>query len=72
MEVSREDSITRFTGKKIDRVIIVLLAVALGYFAFDKFVLSSRWEASLEAQKADGGGRSPEGGTHRGAGGVLW
>ncbi|MDH4002185.1 MAG: hypothetical protein OEU52_13105 [Xanthomonadales bacterium] len=52
VEVSREDSITRFTGKKIDRVIIVLLAVTLGYFAFDKFVLSSRWEASLEAQKA--------------------
>jgi TolB-like protein/Tfp pilus assembly protein PilF len=51
VEVSREDSITRFTGKKIDRVIIVLLAVTLGYFAFDKFVLSSRWEASLEAQK---------------------
>ena len=51
-EVDRSQSITRFTGKKIDRIIIVLLAVALGYFAFDKFVLSSRWEASLEAQKA--------------------
>jgi adenylate cyclase len=27
------------TGKKLDRAIIVLLALALGYFAFDKFVL---------------------------------
>jgi TolB-like protein/Tfp pilus assembly protein PilF len=30
---------THPTGKKLDRVIIVLLAMALGYFAFDKFVL---------------------------------
>lgn len=52
VHVAREDSITRFTGKKIDRIIIVLLAVALGYFAFDKFVISSRWEAAMEAQQA--------------------
>jgi TolB-like protein/Tfp pilus assembly protein PilF len=30
---------THQTGKKLDRVIIVLLALALGYFATDKFVL---------------------------------
>jgi hypothetical protein len=39
VDVIRERSITRFTGKKIDRVILVLLAIAVGYFAFDKFVL---------------------------------
>jgi TolB-like protein/tetratricopeptide (TPR) repeat protein len=39
VEVLREHSITRFTGKKLDRVIMVLLALALGYFAFDKFIL---------------------------------
>jgi len=39
VDVVREHSITRFTGKKLDRIIMVLLALALGYFAFDKFVL---------------------------------
>ena len=39
VDVVREHSITRFTGKKIDRIIIVLLASALGYFAIDKFIL---------------------------------
>jgi TolB-like protein/Tfp pilus assembly protein PilF len=39
VDVVREHSITRFTGKKLDRIIIVLLALGMGYFAFDKFVL---------------------------------
>ena len=38
-DVSWEDSTTTKTGKTLDRVIIILLALALGYFAFDKFVL---------------------------------
>ncbi len=38
-DVKREKSVAPQTGKKLDRVIIVLLALALGYFAFDKFVL---------------------------------
>ena len=38
-EIDRAVSITHKTGKKLDRIIIVLLALALGYFAFDKFVL---------------------------------
>jgi len=33
VDVVREHSITRFTGKKLDRIIMVLLALALGYFA---------------------------------------
>lgn len=36
--IEREHSITPKTAKRLDRVIIVLLAVALGYFAVDKFV----------------------------------
>lgn len=32
-------SITVRTGKKLDRIIIALLTIALGYFAFDKFVM---------------------------------
>jgi len=50
-------SITQHTGKKLDRVIIVLLAMALGYFAFDKFVLSGSREA-LIAETARQEGRS--------------
>jgi TolB-like protein len=36
-EVDRSESITPQTGKKLDRVIIVILAVALAWFAWDKF-----------------------------------
>jgi TolB-like protein len=39
-------------GKKLDRVIMGVLALALGYFAFDKFALSPRREAALQQQKA--------------------
>jgi hypothetical protein len=39
VDVVREQSITRFTGKKLDRSIMMLLALALCYFAFDKFIL---------------------------------
>jgi adenylate cyclase len=38
---------TNQTGKKLDRVIIVLLALALGYFAFDKFVLEPRRQLEI-------------------------
>jgi TolB-like protein len=36
-EVDRSRSITRQTGRRIDRAIIVVLVLALGYFAWDKF-----------------------------------
>src|SRR3990172_11422842 len=35
-EVDRSQSITPHTGKKLDRMIIVVLLLALGYFAYDK------------------------------------
>ena len=38
-DIERDSSVTRLTGRKLDFYIIGLLVVALGYFAFDKFVL---------------------------------
>jgi TolB-like protein len=46
-EVDRSQSITPQTGKKLNRVIFVVMALALGYFAYDKFVLSANREAAL-------------------------
>jgi adenylate cyclase len=37
VEVDRSQSITSQTGHKLDRMIIAVLLVALGWFAFDKF-----------------------------------
>ena len=54
-EVDRSQSITPQTGKKLDRVIMGVLALALGYFAFDKFVLApQREQAATEAARAEG------------------
>ena len=50
-EVDRTQSITPNTGKKLDRMIMVVLALALGYFAFDKFVLDPQRESTMEEQK---------------------
>jgi TolB-like protein len=57
VDVVREHSITRFTGKKLDRAIMVLLALALGYFAFDKFVLDPVEDVQI-AESAHQEGRS--------------
>jgi TolB-like protein/Tfp pilus assembly protein PilF len=46
-DVTRDRSITPQTGRRMDRMIIVVLVLALGYFAFDKFVLTPRREAAL-------------------------
>jgi TolB-like protein len=56
-EVDRSQSVSRNTGKKLDRVIMVVLALALGYFVFDKFVLSESRVASI-AESARQAGRS--------------
>jgi len=47
VNVEQEHSITRYTGKKLDRGITVLLVLGLSYFAFDKFVLDPRRDAQL-------------------------
>ena len=49
-EIDRSRSITPQTGKKLDRMIMVVLAVALGFFAFDKFVLSESRESDIAEQ----------------------
>ena len=41
-DVPPEQSIAPQTARRMDRIIIVVLVVALGYFVFDKFVLAPR------------------------------
>ena len=45
-EVAAEKSIMPQTGRRMDRMIIVVLVLALAYFAVDKFVLSPRRSAT--------------------------
>lgn len=51
-EVPPEKSIAPQTARRMDRMIIVVLLVALGYFAFDKFVLNQRREAARSTTNA--------------------
>jgi TolB-like protein/Tfp pilus assembly protein PilF len=51
-DVAPGQSITPRTGRRMDRMIIVVLVLALGYFAFDKFVLTARREAALVGSAA--------------------
>jgi TolB-like protein/tetratricopeptide (TPR) repeat protein len=46
-DVDRSQSITQITGRKIDYMIIAALVLALGFFAFDKFVLGPSRDAEL-------------------------
>src|SRR5262245_42060570 len=57
-DVAPEQSITPQTGRRMDRMIIVVLVLALGYFAFDKFVLTPRREAALMARATPNQSRS--------------
>ena len=41
-EIDRSQSIRHYTRRKLDRAILAVLVMALGYFAFDKFVLGPR------------------------------
>jgi TolB-like protein len=53
-EVDRGKSISLESGKRLDRIILVVLALALGYFVFDKFVLDPmREEEQAIKQKAE-------------------
>lgn len=56
-EIDHTAPISPHTGNKLDRLIMVVLVLALGYFAFDKFVLSESREASI-AESARREGRS--------------
>jgi TolB-like protein/Flp pilus assembly protein TadD len=44
-DISPEESIAPQTARRMDRAIIVVLALAFAYFGFDKFVLAPRREA---------------------------
>ena len=54
-DVDREHSITPNTGKKLDRIIIAVLAVALAYFAFDRFVLEPQRDVDMTETAARAG-----------------
>ncbi len=57
-DVAPEQSIAPQTGRRMDRMIIVVLVLALGYFAFDKFVLTPRREAALVADAGPNASKS--------------
>jgi len=58
-DVNRSQSITQVTGRKLDFTIIALLALALGYFAVDKFVLQQlESEQPLTESQAESRGHS--------------
>jgi TolB-like protein/tetratricopeptide (TPR) repeat protein len=46
-EVDRSQSITTQTGKKLNMVIFAVMALAIVYFAYDKFVLTAGRDAAL-------------------------
>jgi TolB-like protein/Tfp pilus assembly protein PilF len=54
-DIDRSVSVTHHTSKKLDRVIIVFLALALGYFAFDKFVLDPQQDIEIAETAAQAG-----------------
>jgi len=49
-DVSESQSIAPQTARRMEHAIVALLALALGYFAFDKFALAPHREAALVAQ----------------------
>ena len=57
-DVAHDRSITPQIGRRMDRIIIVVLVLALAYFAFDKFVLTPRREAAVIASAVPNESRS--------------
>src|SRR5215813_3219013 len=49
-EVPPQQAAAPQTARRLDRMIIVVLALALSYFIFDKFVLTPRRESATKAQ----------------------
>src|SRR2546423_6499028 len=58
-DVSPEESIAPQTARRMNRMIIAVLLVALGYFVFDKFVLTPRREAAPAPAPPPGEPKSP-------------
>jgi len=54
-DVDRSKPRSEYADQKLDRVIMLVLAVALAYFSFDKFVLSESREATIaESARREG------------------
>lgn len=54
-DINRSESVAHHTGKKLDRAIMIVLAVSLGYFAFDKFALDpARDSRIVETAREEG------------------
>ena len=49
-DVDRTGSITRKTGRKLDLIIVGLMAIAIAYFAVDKFVLNQPADEHIAAK----------------------
>jgi len=56
-DVPAEQSIMPQTGQRLNHMIIAVLVLALGYFGFDKFVLTPRREAALMSTAHDEGAK---------------
>jgi TolB-like protein/Tfp pilus assembly protein PilF len=56
-QVPAEQSIMSETGQRMNHMIISVLVLALGYFGFDKFVLTPRREAALMSTAHDEGAK---------------
>jgi len=56
-DVDRTSPFSRRMAKRLDRAVMVILALALGYFAFDKFALAPQREAEV-AEVAREAGRA--------------
>ncbi|HET9484611.1 MAG TPA: hypothetical protein VFO79_11695 [Xanthomonadales bacterium] len=57
-DVPVEQSVAPRTGRRMDRVIIALLLVALGFFAFERFALAPRHD-DAPTVSSKGGGAAP-------------
>ncbi|MFQ6006153.1 MAG: winged helix-turn-helix domain-containing protein, partial [Woeseia sp.] len=51
-DVDRSESITHVTGRKLDFIIITVLVLALGYFAYDKFLLQPASDSQQMVEKS--------------------
>jgi TolB-like protein len=49
-ELTAAESIAPQTGRRMDRLILIVAMIAIGYFVFDKFVLAARRDAALVTQ----------------------
>ncbi len=49
-QVTTDESIAPQTARRMDRLILIVAVIAIGYFTFDKFALAPRREAALVTQ----------------------